>query len=149
MLPPCMRAYIYALVAQPSAPTGSSTGASAPTRSRQIADIGSGIRGKRKVSSKANPFSKSRKATSSPIDVDAPVLGRGFALDPIRLEGKKVCHCDIDEVLDLEFRGKRYVARVTKFEMYKYSKSSGGSSSSRDGELLIYLKVNNNIVHCR
>ena len=60
-----------------------------------------------------------------------------------------VCYCNIDEVLDLEFRGKRYVARVTKFEMYKSSKSSGGSSSSRDGELLIYLKVHNNIVHCR
>ena len=97
----------------------------------------------------ANPFSKSRKATSSPIDVDAPVLGRGFALDPIRLEGKKVCHCDIDEVRDVKFRAKRYVARVTKFEMHKSSKSSSGSSSSRDGELLIYLKVNNNIVHCR
>ena len=97
----------------------------------------------------ANPFSRSRKATSSPIDVDAPVLGRGFALDPIRLEGKQVCHCDIDEVLDLKFRGKRYVARVKQFEMYKSSKSSGGSTSSRDGELLIYLKVNNNSVHCR
>ncbi len=65
------------------------------------------------------------------------------------MEGQKACHCDVDEILDLEFRGKRYVARVTKFEMYKSSKSSQGSSSSRDGELLLYLKVNNDILLCR
>ena len=93
---------------------------------------------------KSNPFAKSRKIASSAIDVDAPpVLGRGFALDPIRLEGKNVCKCDVDDVLELDFSGTRYMARVPKFEMYKSSKSSLGSSSCRDGELLIYLKVNN------
>ena len=93
-------------------------------------------------------LSQSRGSLLLVRSMSIDVVGREFALDPIRLEGKQVCHCDI-EVLDLEFRGKRYVARVTKFEMYKSSKSSGGSTSSRDGELLIYLKVNNNSVHYR
>ena len=57
---------------------------------------------------KSNPFAKSRKIASSAIDVDAPpVLGRGFALDPIRLEGKNVCKCDVDDVLELDFSGTR------------------------------------------
>ena len=114
--------------------------------SRKINDLGSGRRGKRKASAKATPFTKAKKPYGNCIDVDAdaaPVLGRGFALDPIVLEGKKVCGCDIDDILDLDFKGSRFVARVTKFELYKSSKSSNGSISSKDGQLLIYLKVSN------
>ena len=108
--------------------------------------MGSGRRGKRKANAKATPFTKAKKPYGNCIDVDAdaaPVLGRGFALDPIVLEGKKVCGCDIDDILDLDFKGSRFVARVTKFELYKSSKSSNGSISSKDGQLLIYLKVSN------
>ena len=54
-----------------------------------------------------------------------------------------MCGCDIDDILDLDFNGSRFVAKVTKFELYKSSKSSNGSVSSKDGQLLIYLKVSN------
>ena len=37
---------------------------SAATRSRQINDLGSGTRGKRKASSKANPFTKKKSSTA-------------------------------------------------------------------------------------
>ena len=59
------------------------------------------------------------------------------------MQGKALCSCDIGDVLDLEFKGERYVARVTKFETYKSSKSLSGAAGSRDGELLIYVKVSN------
>ena len=48
---------------------------------------------KRKLTPKANPFTKSKKAVT--IDVDAPgvlsppVLGQGYSLDLMRMEGKK------------------------------------------------------------
>ena len=45
------------------------------------------------------------------------------------------------DVLDLEYGGERYVARVMKFEIYKSSRSLSGATGFRDGELLVYIKV--------
>ena len=63
----------------------------------KINDLASGRRGKRKASTKANPFTKAKKPYGNFIDVDAdaaPVLGRGFALDPMRLRPSAVVVCE-------------------------------------------------------
>jgi len=94
-----------------------------------------------------DPFTRSKNA--KPIDVDAPssgpsgppALGLGHALDPLQMLGKQCCKCQVGDLLDLEYEGSMYVAKVTKFEMNKSTRSSAGASSSRDGELLIYIKV--------
>jgi len=57
------------------------------------------------------------------------------------MQGKQLCSCDVGDVLDLEYGGERYVARVTKFEIYKSSRSLSGATGCRDGELLVYIKV--------
>ena len=55
------------------------------------------------------------------------------------MQGKQLCSCDVGDVLDLEYGGERYVARVTKFEIYKSSRSLSGTTGCRDGELLVYI----------
>ena len=64
------------------------------------------------------------------------------------MEGKQLCSCDVGDVLDLEYGGERYVARVTKFEIYKSSRSLSGAIPAAGTASFWYISkyVNSNVM---